>query len=99
MKVLLSASLAVFAYSMVVSSSTSQQFYPTGRLGQRWSEEKQVEWRDTREIQRSYQQEVVDKIMKLKDRYNVTQYGALSQDESRYPLFALYCQQERLEEQ
>ena len=58
--------------SMTVSSSKPAHFYPIGTLGQPWNDKEKAEWRDSREIQRSYKDQVVQKIDKLKDRFNVS---------------------------
>lgn len=67
----------------------TQAFYPIGTPGKPWGAAEKAQWRDSREIQRSYQTEVVDKIDALRNRFDVTQYGSLSQDPKRYPLFAV----------
>lgn len=66
----------------------TEHFYPIGRPGEKWSEAERSQWRDSRKVQRSYQTEVVDKIQALStDIFDVAQYGALSHDPERYPLF------------
>ena len=67
----------------------TKAFYPIGTLGTPWGAAEKAKWRDTREIQRSYQTEVRDKIHTLKDRFDVKQYGSLSQDPERYPLYVV----------
>ncbi len=63
--------------------------YPIGTPGQKWGEKECLEWRATTTIKREYQQEVVPKIEALADAFDVEQYGALSYDQARYPLFCL----------
>ncbi len=54
-----------------------------------WTEADKVNWRNEQEIKRSYLDEVVTKIDALRDRFEVTQYGALSYDVEKYPLFII----------
>ena len=39
--------------------------FPIGTPGTPWGEAERVEWRGTRQVQRSYKEEVVDKIQQL----------------------------------
>jgi hypothetical protein len=68
---------------------TRASAYPIGTPGTAWGTAEKTTWRDTREIRRSYLTEVVAKIHNLQDRYDVYQYGSLSQDPDRYPLYAV----------
>ena len=61
--------------------------YPIGTAGQKWGETEQQAWREQTTIKRHYQQEVVPIIKALGERFDVKQYGALSYDPDRYPLF------------
>lgn len=54
-----------------------------------WQQEDKNNWYEQQKIQRSYQDDVVSKIQQLKSKFEVTQYGALSLDKNRYPLFIL----------
>jgi hypothetical protein len=54
-----------------------------------WQQEERDNWYKRQKIQRSYQNEVVSKIRKLNANFDVIQYGALSEDPERYPLFLL----------
>lgn len=65
------------------------QFYPIGKLGMPWGPLEKQEWLAKQSIQRSYQEEVLSKIQKLAGDFEVVQYGALSYDTEKYPLFAL----------
>jgi len=67
----------------------SEEKYPIGIPGQKWTEKENIQWFEEQTIKRSYNDEVVDKIAALKAGFDVEQYGALSLDESRYPLFAI----------
>ncbi|MDD1779881.1 M14 family metallocarboxypeptidase [Enterovibrio sp. ZSDZ35] len=68
--------------------STSNTF-PIGTTGQPWGDEEKAQWLATTSIKRSYKDDVVTKIEALKDRFDVTQYGALSFDRERYPQFGI----------
>ncbi|GLR05621.1 peptidase [Vibrio hyugaensis] len=63
--------------------------YPIGTLGQPWGEAERKAWSEQRDVKRSYQEEVVTKIDGLRERFDVEQYGALSYDEARFPLFCI----------
>mmetsp|Transcript_60633 Transcript_60633/g.130134 ORF Transcript_60633/g.130134 Transcript_60633/m.130134 type:complete len:357 (+) Transcript_60633:28-1098(+) len=63
--------------------------FPIGTPGKPWGDAERAEWLATRSIKRSYRDEVITKIEALKENYEVLQYGALSQDKQRYPLFAV----------
>lgn len=52
-----------------------------------WQQAEKDNWFKQQKIQRSYQDEVVTEIQKLKENFEVTQYGALSLDKNRYPLY------------
>lgn len=63
--------------------------YPIGTPGQPWGEAERKAWCEQRDVKRNYQEEVVTKIDALRERFNVEQYGALSYDEARFPLFCI----------
>ncbi|WP_049536469.1 M14 family metallocarboxypeptidase [Vibrio harveyi] len=63
--------------------------YPIGTPGQSWGEAERKAWCEQRDVKRSYQEEVVTKIDALRERFDVEQYGALSYDEARFPLFCI----------
>ncbi|OBT03999.1 peptidase [Shewanella sp. UCD-FRSSP16_17] len=65
------------------------EMYHIGREGQKWTDEDKQQWFSLQQIKRSYQQEVVRKIEALATSFTVTQYGALSYDEAKYPLFLI----------
>ena len=59
-----------------------------GTHGQKWGEKELAEWRTTRtEVKRSYKEEVLDKFLHLTDKFEITQYGALSVNRDKYPLY------------
>ena len=64
--------------------------YPIGTAGVKWAAAEKEAWRQSRTIARSYKDQVLDKVKALDDgRFVVQQYGALSHDASRYPLFSV----------
>lgn len=54
-----------------------------------WGQAEKENWFQKQKIQRSYQDEVVAKIEKLAEHFEIIKYGALSLDPKRYPLFLL----------
>jgi len=73
------------------------RFYPIGTPGKPWSDDERKQWKDSRKFHRSYKEEVLDKLDQIKldnnDAMEVVQYGALSHDSERYPLFAVKSKQ------
>ncbi|MDW2273851.1 MULTISPECIES: M14 family metallocarboxypeptidase [unclassified Vibrio] len=67
----------------------SGYIYPIGTPGQPWTEEERKAWLATQEVKRSYQDEVISKIDALRGHFDVEQYGALSYNEARFPLFCI----------
>ena len=63
--------------------------YPIGTPGRPWGEAGLAEWYARQTRKRSYAGEVLSAIEALRARYEVVQYGQLSEDPVRYPLFAL----------
>lgn len=54
-----------------------------------WGNKEKVEWSRGQLKKRSYFEEVVSKVDKLSEKFEVNQYGALSYDEKKYPLFII----------
>lgn len=77
-----------------INHATDQQepvapFYHIGTPGKPWTDAERAQWKAGTQIQRSYKEEVVGKLNKLdSDVWEVVQYGALSHNPVRYPLFA-----------
>lgn len=61
--------------------------YPIGTLGAKWGDAEKAEWLSIQTIKRSYAEEVLAKLPPLKEQFDIEQYGALSHDPERYPLF------------
>jgi hypothetical protein len=70
-----------------------EQNYPIGVPGEAWGEPERAEWLALQRIRRSYQDEVLAKLEPLKQGFDIEQYGALSYDSERYPLFAVRTRQ------
>ena len=68
---------------------SEKQAYPIGTPGTKWAEQERAEWLSRQSVKRSYQEEVVAKLMPLRQDFELIQYGALSYDAERYPLFAV----------
>lgn len=68
---------------------TTQAFYPIGTPGQPWGETEKAEWRLRQRRQRSYADDVLKEVERLRSRFDATQYGELDYAPDRYPLFAL----------
>ena len=79
---------SIFLIGLFMSSSTDKnslyEITPEG-----WGSAHKAAWLEEQSVKRSYQEEVVSKIEALKDTWEVEQYGALSYDQDRYPLFLL----------
>ena len=65
--------------------------YHIGTHGKPWSVDERKQWLAERVLHRSYKEEVVAKLDALRERseYEVLDYGALTHDASRYPLYAV----------
>lgn len=64
--------------------------YPIGRSGIPWNSDEKQQWFNAQSIKRSYHDEVVTRLEQFSSlTHQCVQYGALPQDPSRYPLFAL----------
>lgn len=61
--------------------------YPIGTPGQKWTDADKAQWLAQVTIKRSYQDEVVSKLTQLTGAFEQVQYGALSYDAEKYPLF------------
>ena len=65
--------------------------YPIGTPGVAWSPEEKQQWllRSDKPV-RTYQEEVLVKLETLKEKFDVTQYGALNYlDAQKFPLYAV----------
>ncbi|WGV97883.1 M14 family metallocarboxypeptidase [Vibrio sp. YMD68] len=67
--------------------------YHIGTPGQPWGDKERTEWREQTSIKREYSQDVIPKIQALAKQFDVEQYGTLSYDPERYPLFCIKTRQ------
>ena len=63
-------------------------FYPIGTPGTPWGDAEKAEWRGHQRVQRSYDDEVVTIIQRLRDGFDVARYGELDYPAGRFPLYA-----------
>lgn len=68
---------------------TSPAPYPIGTPGKPWGEAEVAEWRSRQTRRRSYEDDVLNRVEALRDRFDVEQYGRLDYDPDVYALFAL----------
>lgn len=73
-------------------------FYPIGTAGEKWGESEKAAWLASTQIKRSYQDDVVTPLKAMEAKLSslglgIVQYGALSINADRYPLFAVKSQQ------
>jgi hypothetical protein len=54
-----------------------------------WGNKEKEDWLNEQSIKRSYRDEVITRIEELKDDFDVFQYGSLSYDPIRYPLYMI----------
>jgi hypothetical protein len=68
----------------------SGHFYPVGTAGKAWGDDERAQWLAlVGVVKRSYSEEVLARLEPLRERFDVVQYGALSMDAARYPLFCV----------
>jgi hypothetical protein len=63
--------------------------YPIGTPGQKWGDQEKTSWLALQHVQRSYEDEVLTKLERLKSSFSIEQYGSLPCSPDRYPLFAV----------
>lgn len=70
---------------------TASRFYPIGTPGVPWGAPERAEWRAAQAKQRSYIDEVVADIDRLRDRFDVVEYGRIDcGPDGSFPLYALH---------
>jgi len=62
--------------------------YHIGVAGKPWGEAERKEWLSEQSIKRSYKEQVLDSLSELDPEFDLINYGALSYDSGRYPLYA-----------
>lgn len=63
--------------------------YPIGTPGVPWGEAEKAEWRSRQTRRRSYAEDVLSAIERLRERFDVTPYGQLDYAPDSYPLYAI----------
>lgn len=63
--------------------------YPIGIPGEPWGGAEKAQWRSAQRKQRSYADDVLSVIERLRTRFDVVRYGQLDYAPDSYPLFAL----------
>lgn len=63
--------------------------YPVGTLGIKWTSAEKNDWLKLQTIKRSYAEQVLAKLTKVSDDFEKIQYGSLSYNPDKYPLFAI----------
>ena len=69
--------------------STAPEPYPIGTSGVPWGPAEIAAWRSRQTVKRSYAEDVLRVIERLRDRFDVAGYGRLDDGVDTYPLFAL----------
>ena len=64
-------------------------FYPIGTPGQPWGDAERAQWLACQRKQRSHADDVLAAIDRLRDRFDVVEYGRLDYAGESYPLLAL----------
>ena len=64
-------------------------FYPIGTPGMPWGDAERDAWRAGQQVKRSSRDDVLAVVERLRDRFNVRQYGELHYGADHYPLMAL----------
>lgn len=64
-------------------------FFPIGTPGRPWGDAEKQEWRAQQTRRRSYQEDVLEAVERLRARFDVEQYGQLDYAPDHYPLHAI----------
>ena len=64
-------------------------FYPIGTAGLAWGVAELNQWRARQVCQRSYADDVLSHVDRLRERFDVSSYGELAYADERFPLMAL----------
>ena len=63
--------------------------YPIGTAGQPWGAAEREQWRALQRVKRSYAEDVVTVVERLRSRFDVVHYGELDYAPDRYALYAI----------
>jgi len=76
--------------SIRLPMSAQDRFYPVGQPLTPWGDAERAAWlKHVGQARRSYADDVIASLATLRHTFDVVQYGALSQDPNRYPLFCV----------
>jgi len=67
----------------------NEAFYPIGTPGQPWGAQERATWLAKQVKRRSYAQDVLSAIDRLRDTFDVAEYGALTYGSEHYPLIVV----------
>ena len=67
----------------------NSHFYPIGTPGQAWGAAELAQWRTRQVRQRSYADDVLTAVDRLRERFDVAPYGEVAYADERFPLFAI----------
>lgn len=73
----------------MTSSETPKPFYPIGTPGQPWGQEELALWRSLQRRHRSYGDDVVAAVDRLRDRFDVQAFGDVGGGDENLPLLAV----------
>lgn len=68
---------------------TTSATYPIGTPGQPWGEAEKATWLSRQSRKRSYETDVLSMVDRLRDRFEVSEYGRLDYAPESFPLFAI----------
>jgi hypothetical protein len=66
---------------------SNEQAYPVGKRSEKWGNKEKLQWLSLQSIKRSYQLDVLTKLDRLTADFDLINYGALTQDIEKYPLY------------
>jgi len=69
--------------------TTSRVPYAIGTVGRPWGDAERAEWRSRQQRRRSYADDVLSVVERVRERFDVQRYGELVYAPERYPLFAI----------
>ena len=69
--------------------TTTDPFSPVGIADTPWGAREKAAWRARQTVRRRYDEEVLPRIHALASRFEVLEYGRLTENPARYPLLAL----------
>lgn len=70
-------------------TNADSRFYPIGTPGQPWGEAERAQWRSRQQRLRSYEEDVVPAVARLRGRFDAIEYGRLDYAPDAYRLYAL----------